>query len=94
MITASTTQPLQPGVLTVNIEDMSMVRDIKKAISMLRGVTKVSQPKTSKKPRLYDPETGDYLNDETMKAIEETRKGIDVTTYETFEDFEKAMRAL
>ena len=59
MITPSTTQPLQPGVLTVNIEDMSMVRDIKKAISMLRGVTKVSQPKTSKKPRLYDPETGD-----------------------------------
>ena len=94
MITASTTQPLQPGVLTVSIEDMSMVRDIKKAISMLRGVTKVSQPKTCKKPRLYDPETGDYLNDETMKAIEETRKGIDVTTYETFEDFEKAMRAL
>ncbi|MBR2236912.1 MAG: hypothetical protein IJ887_03405 [Prevotella sp.] len=45
MITASTTQPLQPGVLTVSIEDMSMVRDIKKAISMLRGVTKVSQPK-------------------------------------------------
>lgn len=45
MITASTTQPRQPGVLTVSIEDMSMVRDIKKAISMLRGVTKVSQPK-------------------------------------------------
>ncbi len=94
MITASTTQPLQPGVLTVSIEDMSMVRDIKKAISMLRGVTKVSQPKTCKKPRLYDPETGDYLNKETMKAIEETRKGIGVTTYETFEDFEKAMRSL
>ena len=45
MITSSTTQPLRPGVLTVSIEDMSMVRDIKKAISMLRGVTKVSQPK-------------------------------------------------
>ena len=45
MITASTTQPPQPGVLTVSIEDISMARDIKKAISMLRGVTKVSQPK-------------------------------------------------
>ena len=84
----------QEGQLLVNISDMSMMKDIKKAISMLRGVTKVSQPKTSKKPRLYDPETGDYLNEETMKAIEETRKGIGVTTYETFEDFEKAMRAL
>ena len=94
MTTASSPQPLQPGVLTVSIEDISMVRDIKKAISMLRGVTKVSQPKACKKPRLYDPETGEYLNEETMKTIEETRKDIGVTTYESFDDFEKAMRAL
>ena len=35
----------QPGVFTVNFEDMSMARDIKKAISMVRGVTKVSMPR-------------------------------------------------
>ena len=34
--------PTQPGRLTVDFEDISMLRDIKKAISMLRGVTKVS----------------------------------------------------
>ena len=28
-------------------------------------------PKSATKHRLYDPETGEYLNDETMKAIEQ-----------------------
>ncbi len=27
------------------------------------------------KPRLYDPETGEYLNDETMQVIEDVRSG-------------------
>ena len=29
----------------------------------------------SRKSRLYDPETGEYLNDETMKLIEDVRSG-------------------
>lgn len=29
----------------------------------------------AKKPRLYDPETGESLNDKTMKAIEDVRNG-------------------
>ena len=52
----------------------------------------VAEPR---KPRLYDPETGEYLHDKTMKAIEDVRSGKDKgTTYSSFEDFEKAMRAL
>ena len=48
-----------------------------------------------RKPRLYDPETGEYLNDETMQAIEDVRSGNDQgTTYESFEEFKKAMMAL
>ena len=48
-----------------------------------------------RKPRLYDPETGEYLNDETMQAIEDVRSGKDQgTTYESFEEFKKAMLAL
>lgn len=35
----------QPGVFMVNFEDMSMARDIKKAISMVRGVTKIRLPR-------------------------------------------------
>ena len=47
------------------------------------------------KPRLYDPETGEFLNDKTMKVIEDVRSGKDKgTTYATFEEFEKTMRAL
>jgi D-alanyl-D-alanine dipeptidase len=42
-----------------------------------------------------NPETGEYLNDETMQAIEDVRSGKDQgTTYESFEEFKKAMMAL
>ena len=50
---------------------------------------------TPRKPRLYDPETGEYLNDETMQAIVDVRSGKDQgTVYESFEEFKKAMMAL
>ena len=68
-----TSIPTQRGRLTVDVEDISMLRDIKKAISMLKGVTKVKAQRP--KPRLYDPETGEYLNDETMKLIEDVHNG-------------------
>ena len=52
----------------------------------------VAEPR---KPRLYDPETGEYLNDETMQAIEDVRSGKDQgTVYKSFEEFKKAMEAL
>ena len=82
------------GQILVHVEDVSMLKDIKKAISMVKGVIKV-QTQRSPKPRLYDPETGEYLNDKTMKVIEDVRSGKDQgTTYESFEDFKKAMLAL
>ena len=79
----------QEGQLLVSISDISMMKDIKKAISMLKGVTKVQKQRT--KPRLYDPETGEYLNDETMKVIEDAHKGIGVTRYNSLQDFYKEM---
>ena len=78
-----------PGQLLVSISDVSMMKDIKKAISMLKGVTKVQKQKT--KPRLYDPETGEYLNDKTMKVIEDAHKGIGVTTYASVDDMFKKL---
>ena len=45
----------------------------------------------SRKPRLYDPETGEYLNDATMKVIEDAHKGIGVTHYASLMDFYKEM---
>ena len=70
---ASTTKVSAAAQLLVSISDLSMLKDIKKAISMLKGVTAVKKQKI--KPRLYDPETGEYLNDKTMKLIEDVHSG-------------------
>ena len=70
---ASTTKVSAAAQLLVSISDLSMLNDIKKAISMLKGVTAVKKQKI--KPRLYDPETGEYLNDKTMKLIEDVHSG-------------------
>lgn len=72
---ARTTTNPQEGTLLVSVSDISMMKDIKKAISMLKGVTKVQTQKAKAKHRLYDPETGEYLNDETMKLIEDVHNG-------------------
>lgn len=85
-----------PRQLLVTVDGSMNIANVTRAIRMLRGVTAIrpAQPK-SRKPRLYDPETGEYLNDKTMKAIEDVRSGKDKgTTYSSFEEFEKAMRAL
>ena len=81
---ATTKQVPAAAQLLVSISDLSMVNDIKKAISMLKGVTTVKKQKT--RPRLYDPETGEYLNDETMKVIEDALKGKGVTSYASADD--------
>ena len=83
---ARTTIYPQEGQLLVSISDISMMKDIKKAISMLKGVTKVKAQKQQPKIRLYDPETGEYLNDETIKVIEDAHKGIGVTHYDSVDD--------
>ena len=85
----TTTQAPAAAQLLVTISDLSMVNDIKKAISMLKGVTTVKKQKT--RPRLYDPETGKYLNDETMKAIEDAHNGIGVTHYDSVDDMFKSV---
>ena len=109
-----TTQAPATAQLLVSISDLSMLNDIKKAISMLKGVTTVkkaaskreqsqarlstaereqSRPgvKQKTRPRLYDPETGEYLNDKTMKVIEDALKGKNVTSYASADDMFKAL---
>ena len=85
----ATTQLPTAGQLLVGVSDLSMMNDIKKAISMLKGVTTVKKQKT--RPRLYDPETGEYLNDKTMKVIEDALKGKNVTSYASADDMFKAL---
>jgi len=82
-----------PRQLLVTVDDSTNIANVTRAIRMLRGVTAIKT--ATRKPRLYDPETGECLNDKTMKAIEDVRSGKDKgTTYESFEEFKKAMLAL
>ncbi|MBR1469661.1 MAG: hypothetical protein IJ605_06095 [Prevotella sp.] len=71
----ATTMTNQPGVLTVSIEDMSMVKDIKKAISMVRGVTKITLPRRRK--------LSGY--EQARRDVEQGR----VCSYDSLEDFIK-----
>lgn len=73
----------RPVTLNVSLEDASMLRDVKKAISMLRGVTKVSVPRAAKK---YDiTKTAGF-----REAMEDVRRGR-VTLYDSLQDFYKEM---
>ena len=63
-----------PRQLLVTVDSSTNIANVTRAIKMLRGVTAI-RPAKPKKPRLYDPETGEYLNDKTMKIIEDVRSG-------------------
>ena len=74
---------------TINIPKM----DVKRFKTIAKAMDWIVMPSAAS-PRLMDPETGEYFNDETVQAIEESRKGIGVVRYESFDDFAKAVRAL
>ena len=57
--------------------------------TMAKKMGWVIERKRTAKPRLYDPETGDYLNDATMKVIENARKGKDVIEVGSMDDYLK-----
>lgn len=85
-----------PRQLLVTVDGSTNIANVTRAIKMLRGVTTIKATKpTVKKPRLYDPETGEYLNDKTMKAIEDVRSGKE-PTYEmkSMEEFKAWCEAL
>ena len=57
--------------ITINIPNHE-VSFFKKMITKMGWTyTVAGEENTAKKSRLYDPETGEYLNNKTMKAIEE-----------------------
>jgi hypothetical protein len=47
-----------------------------------------------KQARLYDPETGDYLSEKTMKVIEDARQGKGIEHRGSAEDFKRWAEAL
>ena len=68
--------------ITINIPNHE-VSFFKKMMEKMGWTYSVAEPR---KPRLYDPETGEYLNDETMKVIENAHKGIGVTHYDSVDE--------
>ena len=65
-----------------------------RAIAKRMGWT-IERKKKTAKPRLYDPETGEYLNDKTMKVIEDVRSGKEeLYQFDSFEDFKSWCESL
>ena len=83
---ATTTLPQQ---LIVTVDGSVNISSITRAIRMLRGVTAIKKTKQPSHGRLYDPETGDQLNEETMKVIEDARKGKGIAFTSSFEEFKQ-----
>lgn len=55
------------GQILVNIEDMSMLKDIKKAISLLKGVGKITVPRRRKLYSAYELCCATLTRDACMK---------------------------
>ena len=73
---ATTVTYPQEGQILVDVEDISMLKDIKRAISMLKGVTKVTTPR---KKRLYS------AYEMSLRDLEEGR----VYEYDSLDDLRK-----
>ena len=73
MATSMTMSPQTTNTFTLTVPktDVSFFRAMAKKMGWM-----IERKRSAvKKPRLYDPETGECLNDKTMKAIEDVRNG-------------------
>lgn len=86
--TTATNSSPDTYLLTVPKSDVSFFKTMAKKM----GWTIKRQRKV--KPRLYDPETGDCLNDATMKVIEDARKGKNVIEVGSMDDYLKLVSNL
>lgn len=83
------------ATLVLQIPDENLVNKVKQACKMLVGVASVKVQKPAKeKCRLYDPETGEYMNDRAVRDIEQAlddAKHGRLTTYNSVDEFFKEM---
>ncbi len=89
MITTATTNA-SPDTFTMTVPraDVPFFKTMAKKMGWTVEKQKVA------KPCLYDPETGDYLNDETMKVIEDARKGKNIIEVGSMDDYLKLVSKL
>ena len=83
------------ATLVLQIPDESLVQKVKQACKMIVGVASVKVQKPAKqKARIYDPETGEYMNDRAVRDIEQAlddAKHGRLTTYNSVDEFFKEM---
>ena len=94
LVTLPTKTEIQKDIMATIILQVpaeSLVPKVKQACKMLMGVASVKIQREKAKPQLYDPETGLYLNDASIKVIEDAVKGKGVTQYNSLKDFYKEM---
>lgn len=88
MIGTTPTASPDTFTLTVPKADVSFFKTMAKKMGW------TIERKRATKPRLYDPETGNYLNDTTMKVIEDAQKGKDVIEVGSMDDYLKLVSNL
>ena len=89
MITTAVTKAIPDTfTLTVPKADVSFFRTMAKKMGW------TIERKRTVKCRLYDPETGDWLNNATMKVIEDARKGKNVIEAGSMDDYLKLVSNL
>ena len=86
--TTATNSSPDTYMLTVPKSDVSFFKTMAKKMGW------TIERKRATKPRLYDPETGNYLNDTTMKVIEDAQKGKDVIEVGSMDDYLKLVSHL
>ena len=86
--TATPRISLDTFTLTVPKSDVSLFKSIAKKMGW-----KIERNRAAKS-RLYDPETGDSLNDATMKVIEDARKGKDVIEVGSMDEYLELVKNL
>ena len=80
--------------ITINVPNRK-VGFFKRLMTEMGITYDVAEEKPKAKARLYDPETGEYLNDKTMKAIEDVCSGKEpVYEMKSMEEFKAWCEAL
>ena len=83
------------ATLVLQVPDESLVAKVKQACKLLMGVTSVKIQRPAKeKIRIYDPETGLYMNDRAVRDIEQAlddAKHGKVKTYDSVDDMFKSI---
>ena len=83
------------ATIVLDVQDESLLTQIKKACQLLKGVASVKVQKPAKeKTRIYDPETGCYLKDSVVKSIEQAHEDMKNGKLKAYESVDEMFQDL